>query len=165
MDSSGNPFLEQKVPVGDIVNPLLRKAVALWTERKGARRFPTRDQMPPRDMAAYLRNTALVRVMDGGQDYEYRVMGDALVQVLGMSFQGLKVSELEQRLPGFAGLLKPTYDLLVHGGEPLAFSGSMDQSPTGRAFSHETVLLPLGSDAVDHILIVAAVHFGAVRPT
>ena len=45
----------------------------------GEGRFLARDELVPRDMAAFLRNIALVRLLVGGRDYEYRIAGDAHV--------------------------------------------------------------------------------------
>lgn len=152
-----NELLSQLTTFGEIGNPLLQKALALWTERKGERRFPAREDMSPRAMAPFLRNTVLVKVIDGGREYQFRVVGDAMTEIQGASFQGLTLSEIDKQLPSYGTLLRPTYDLMVARGEPLAFRGHIHRSPSGRAFFHETLTFPLGADGihVDHILVVA----------
>lgn len=154
-----NELLAQQVGLGDIVNPLLHKALALWTARKGERPFPAREDITPRDMAPFLRYIALVRVLDGGREYQMRVVGDALVQVQGQSFQGLTLGEIDQKLPGYGSLLRPIYDQVVAKAEPLAFRGPISRSPAGRVFFHETMIFPLGRDAVDHVLVVGIQDF------
>lgn len=163
--TADNELLGQLTTFDKIENPLLLKALALWKERKGARRFPTREDMTPRAMAAFLRNTALVQVIEGGREFQFRVVGDAITEVQGTSFQGLTLGEIDQKLPGYGELLRPVHELVVARAEPLAFRGHVRLSPKGRMFFHETVLLPLGSDVVDHFLVVAAhVYESGVEP-
>jgi hypothetical protein len=156
--ASDNELLGQLTTIDQIGNPLLQKALALWTERKGERAFPSREDMTPRAMAAFLRNAALVKVIDGGRDYQFRVVGDAITEIQGNSFQGLTLGEIDKQLPGYGSLLRPTYDLQLARGGPVAFRGHIRRSPVNRAFFHETVTLPLGADGVhiDHILVVSA---------
>jgi hypothetical protein len=150
-----NELLGQMTTLNAIKSPLLLKALAIWTEKKGTRRMPARDDMTPRAMAPFLRNTALVKVIDGGREYQFRVVGDAVTQVQGQSYQGLTLTEVDKKLPGYGSLLRPVHDVVVARAEPLAFRGHIRRSPTGRMFFHETVILPLGSgDAVDHFLVV-----------
>jgi hypothetical protein len=133
-------------------------AFKVWMERRGTRRLPAREDIPPRAMAPFLRNLVLVRVLDGGRDYEFRVVGDAIVQVQGKSFQGLALTEIDRQLPGYGGLLRPIYDKVRARCEPLAFRGTIHNSPAERSFSHESLVLPLGPEdgVVDHILVVGA---------
>lgn len=160
-----NELLGQLTTLDEIQNPFLQKALALWTERKGARRIPTREDMTPRAMAAFLRNTALVKVIDGGRDFQFRVVGDAITEVQGASFQGLTLAEIDRKMPDYGSLLRPVHELVVARAEPLAFRGHVRRSPTGRMFFHETMLLPLGGEAVDYFLVVAAhVYESGVEP-
>lgn len=149
--------LGDRVEIGAIRDPLLHQAFAVWNELKGAGRFPTREAMTARAMAPFLRNIVLVRVLESGKEYEFRIVGDAIVQVQGQSFQGMKLAEIDANLPGYGATLRPIYNELVADGTPRAYRGHIPQSPLKRAFSHESLLFPLGSgDAVDHILIVGA---------
>ena len=151
-----NELLGQLTTIDQIGNPLLKKALELWTERKGERKFPAREDMTPRAMAPFLRNTALIRVLDGGRDYQFRVIGDAIAEIQGNAFQGLTLGEIDKQLPGYGALLHPTYELVVTRREPVAYRGHIRRSPVQRAFFHETLTLPLGADDghVDHILVV-----------
>ncbi len=37
--------------------------------------MPARSELSPRDVRAILHNIVLIRVIDGGRDYEYRIVG------------------------------------------------------------------------------------------
>lgn len=158
--------LGERVPVEDISEALLRQALAVWGEQKGAARFPPRDAMTPRAMAPFLRNIVLVRVVDGGKQYEFRIVGDAIVQVQGAAYQGMTLTQIDTKLPGYGAALRFIYDAVVAEGSARGYRGRIEQAPMGRAFAHETILLPLGADGatVDHILVVGVYSFNVGNP-
>jgi hypothetical protein len=157
--------LGERVEIAALVDPLLHQALSVWNEHKGAARFPARDTMTPRAMAPFLRNIVLVRVLENGKDYEFRIVGDAIVQVQGGAFQGLTLTEIDAKLPGYGTSLRLLYDQLVAAGEPHAYRGHVPDGPVKRAFAHETLLLPLGTDAaIDHILVVGAYTYTMDAP-
>jgi hypothetical protein len=143
------------IAVADVRNPLLHKGIALWERQRAARRFPGRDDMSPRVLAGLLRNTVLVRVL--GDDFQFRIVGDAIVAAQGSSFQGKTTAEIEAVLPGYGRMLHHVYREVCKAGTPHAYRGWFERSADGRAFYHETVVLPLGVDgeAVDHLLVLA----------
>jgi hypothetical protein len=147
----------------DVQNPLLRKAFDLWNALRGNRSFPSRGDVTPRNMAEFLRNTVLVRVLEGGKEFQFRIVGDAMVEVQGASFQGLTTAEIESQLPGYGAMLKSVYRQICKSGEPLAFRGWFVHPNTHLAFFHESLIMPLGEDgaAVDHILVVGIYAFEA----
>jgi hypothetical protein len=147
----------------EVQNPMLRKAFELWNGLKVARRFPARTEITPRNMVEFLRNTVLVRVLDGGKDFQFRIVGDAIVEVQGESFQGMTTAEIDARIPGYGVMLKSIYRQVCKTGEPMAFRGWFVQPKTKIAFFHESLILPLGPDdaTVDHILIVGVYAFEA----
>lgn len=163
---AASSMLGERIAVDAISEPLLRQALAVWEEQKGAARFPTRDAMTPRAMAPFLRDIVLVRVVDGGKEYEFRIVGDAIVQVQGAGFQGMTLSEIDAQLPGYGAALKPIYDAVVAEACAFAYRGHIEQSPMKRAFAHETILLPLAADGatVDHILVVGVYSFNVGNP-
>jgi hypothetical protein len=150
--------LGERVQIDSIHDPLLNQAFSVWSELKGEARFPQREAMTPRVMAPFLRNIVLVRVLENGKEYEFRIVGDAIVQVQGESFQGMTLAQIDAKLPGYGATLRPIYGKLVAEGEPRAYRGHVPDAPLKRAFSHESLLLPLGADGktVDNILIVGA---------
>lgn len=144
------------VPLSAIDSPILVKALDLWNGLKAKGLRPARTDVTPRLLKPILRNTSLVKVMDGGADYEYRIVGDAFVQAHGRSFQGLRWSETSELSPGFHKFIKPVYDRVVRDGEPLAMRGWIERGGVRESHIYcEYLYLPLGEPAVDHILIAA----------
>jgi hypothetical protein len=103
-----------------------------------------------------MRNVTLLRVVDGGRDYEYRIVGDAYVLAHGVSFQGKCWSDTALLSPGYKAYIKPIYDKIVQDEEPIATRGWIERGAGGSGTVYsEYVFLPLGHAKVDHILIIA----------
>ncbi|MGD0189400.1 MAG: PAS domain-containing protein [Rhizomicrobium sp.] len=160
--SSHRDRLPQEIDLSEVQNASVRKGLSLWTAKKGERKMAARDDLAPRDMADFLRNIVLVRVLDGGREFEFRIVGDAMVVIQGASFQGMNTGEIEQALPGYGSMLRSVYKCLCLRRAPMAFRGNSTGSPTGKPFFHESLLLPLGADGetVDHILVIGVYSFG-----
>ena len=96
-------------------------------------------------------------VVDGGKDYQYRVVGDAQVQAFGWNCSGQSVDELDRVVNGMSAVMRRLFDKIVASKAPLAFHGYLIRGTSGE-LHHETLFLPLGDrdDAVDHILNVSA---------
>ena len=151
-----DPRICRIIPLADVDHAILLDAVGLWQRLKGERKYPSRNAVTPRILKPILRNTTLLRVVDEGADYDYRIVGDAYVMAHGQSFQGKLWSQTEAMSPGFYKFIKPVYDRVVRDGEPLAMRGWIERggASTGHVYC-EYVYLPLGEDRVDHILAVA----------
>ena len=132
-------------------------AVRYWTGLRGARNFPPRNELSPRDMAPFLRNIVLLRVIDGGSDYEYRIVGDAFVQAFGADFRGTRLSAVEITNPDYGRAARATYEHVRVTGHPFALRGVVSPSTPSLFSYHETAFLPLGTEAtVDHLLVATA---------
>jgi hypothetical protein len=140
----------------------LRQIADHWTALKGTRQFPSRNDFKPVSIKKMLRHISLLRVIDGGKDYQFRVMGDVHVQAYGENFSGLMISDMARQHPKFAEGLKLFYDGVRMGRRPVAYRGwiGRDMPETKYSF-HEVIYLPFGEtdDTVDHIL-VAGVYLG-----
>jgi len=134
------------------------QAVRYWMNLKGERRYPSRQDIALRDMTPFLRNVVLIRVVDEGADFEYRIAGDAHVQAHGLNFQGMRVSQVEMLAPERGKKTRATYEYVRLLGEPFAVRGWVGRdAPDSKFCYYETAFLPLGSDGeVDHILVVTA---------
>jgi hypothetical protein len=147
----------QRVPLDRLQSRLLREAYNTWDLARGERMFPSRTEMTPQRMRRFLRNVFLLRVIDGGRDYQYRVVGEAQIQAFGWDCAGQSVDELDAVVPGMTAVMRPLFDKIVKTKAPLAFEGYLSRSAR-HDLQHETLFLPLGAsdDAVDHILNVSA---------
>lgn len=139
----------------EIEEPAVRAGFEHWAKLKGARQYPARSEISPREIASLLRNTVLLRVVDGGADYEFRIVGDAHVLAHGYSMQGRKLSQIGEHSPGYDAVLRTLYDPVVKTHTPFALRGWLMRGETQKQYIYtESVFLPLGpnSATVDHVL-------------
>lgn len=142
--------------IDEIESAPVRGVVELWQSLRGERRFPARDAVGPRSLRRLMRHVMLLRVIDGGADYEFRIVGDVQVQAHGTSFLGMKLSEVAREFPKFAAGQKLFFDGIRMGRDPFGYRGWIGKDmPDTRYSYHELALLPLGpsDDLVDHILV------------
>ena len=147
----------------EVQNPLTRKALEKWDRLRGMRRFPSRTDTSPRELSAFLRNIALVRVIQGGADFEFRILGDAIMQSQTRLHPGMTTGDLDEIRPGYGALFRSLYQSVCDVRAPQAYRGFYESGADKRSFYHETLFLPLGSDdgVVDHILVVGVYAIGA----
>jgi hypothetical protein len=146
--------LPGEIALAEIHSSNVGKGLALWRRLRGARRFPARRDIAPRDLGELLRHTALVRL--SGADFEIRLVGDAIAQAQGISFGGYSSAMVDKLSPGYGAELRRVFLHIRATGEPVVFRGWYERDPGPKPVYHETMFLPLGDDAVDHILVVAA---------
>ncbi|MBU6445088.1 MAG: PAS domain-containing protein [Alphaproteobacteria bacterium] len=146
--------LPGEIPADGVQHALLRKGLALWHELRGPRLFPSRTQLSPRALGPLLRHTVLVKVVDGGSDFQVRITGDAIAAVQDVPLQGLTTAGIDQKLPGYGALLRRFYGRACAGRKPLALRGMLQRATASRGLYRELLLLPLGEcdEAVDHLV-------------
>ncbi len=146
--------LPGEIPAEEVRHALLRRGLALWQDLRGQRLFPSRGQASPRALGLLLRNTVFVKVLDGGDDFQIRVVGDVVTAAQDVPLQGLTTAAIEPILPGYGKALHQLYSRACAIKAPIALRGPMvRRSRLGQIF-REYLLLPLGErdDAVDHLL-------------
>jgi hypothetical protein len=154
----GRPAILEKplfYPVDTAESAVIHKGVAYWRDLKGDRRFPERNQVTLRGLRALAKYSSIVRVIEGGRDYEFRFVGDVPVSAVGWNFQGRRMSEDDVATVMRANYRQQFYDQVVESGEPWLFRCRMvDNFGLKLPLHSETVYLPLGYDegAVDHLL-------------
>ena len=159
LDSGHAPEkLSHRIALSEIDSTILLQGIAYWRGLCRERKFPARADVMPRGLAGLLRYTTLLRVIDGGEDYEYRIVGDAYVMAHGASFQGKRWSETDKITRGYHAMIKSTYDRVVRKGEPVATRGWIERGGRSSELLYsEYLFLPLGEDdkTVDYILVFA----------
>lgn len=155
----------QKIDPSQVENPLTRKALEKWNSLRRGRRFPSRKDASPRELSSLLRNIALIRVVQGGADFQFRVLGDAIIQSqIGVKI-GMTTTELDDQYPGYGALFRTLYQEICDTRAPHAYRGFYERTSDKCSFYHETLLLPLGDDdgVVDHILVVGVYAMDAAK--
>ena len=150
--------LSSQIALGEIDSSILLQGLEYWRGLCGERKFPARSDVTPRGLGGLLRYTTLLRVIDGGKDYDYRIVGDAYVMAHGVSFQGKRWSQTDKLSPGYHAMIKSIYDRVARKAVPIAMRGWIERSgATAEYIYSEYIFLPLGTDGmtVDHILAFA----------
>lgn len=145
-----------------IADNILGPTYEYWRLQCRGRPYPQRSDITPRGLKPLLRHAVLVAVLDGGADYEYRVIGDACVQAHGCNLQGLRWSELDICNSGYATEIRKIYDCAAQMGQPCAASCIIPRrfftAPYSDDFVHCTFLcLPLGQpdSGINYVLIAS----------
>jgi hypothetical protein len=143
------------VELSNLKSQICRNALQVWNELRGDGVFPQRDQVTPRRLAPFLRSVTLYELVNGGEDFQRRVMGDATARIFGVSPVGNRAN-LNTMSAGMGDVVCRLNIAVAKRRAPLALRGWLKRAEGDLVF-HETVLLPLGSKGgeVSHILAVA----------
>jgi hypothetical protein len=144
------------VELSRLKSPTLRLGADYWHLQRGSRRFPAREDIRPEELAGVLRGLAIIRVLDGGEDFEHCMVGDGIQMAYRAPGQGRRLSEVARDMPGTAGRLRRYYRHVTETRFPLGVHVAIDPGHSEVNFADaEALLLPLGvtDTAVDHILV------------
>jgi hypothetical protein len=142
-----------RVPIDHLQSPILHQVKHIWDAKRAGRVYPSRNDLRPHDFASFLRHLSLARVIDGGDDFEMRIIGDEIVQAYGENFTGRTLSSLAD-LIGEAML--GAYQAVRQEGCPILLQGSFERKHNDH-FRREVILMPLGMDAQVEFVLSAGV--------
>ena len=127
-----------------------------WKRLAMGRLAPKREEITPALLKSALPWIWMIDVVDGGQDFRFRIAGDRVVQFLGRRYAGLLLSEfLDQP---FFQRMRAILEQSVKHKRPLA-AGPMRSNMEGKEFLElEVVVLPLSEDGL-HVTTI----FGAME--
>ncbi len=140
-------------------NPVLRLGVEYWRQLCGERRFARREDLDQRKLAPALSNMIIVRVVDAGADFAFRIVGDEVRRAYPVPLNNRLMSEIAADLPVLAEKLALAYRRVIGTKSPFAVRTHVGLDNPEVNFSYaEAVHLPFGAtdDAVDHLLTLAA---------
>jgi hypothetical protein len=143
-----------RIDPDEVQHPSMRLGLDYWRRQKGERRFPSRDDIKPRDLTPALQHLSLLKVSDG--DFLYRIVGDAVVRSYDVALQHRRLSEIAQTSPAFGAIATPLFQSVLENKAPLAIRGTTGHDAQRANFTdYEALFLPLGPDdaTVDYILV------------
>jgi hypothetical protein len=144
------------IPVDQLRDPIFQQSVAYWNSLRNGRRFPARDLLRPQKLAGALRHAVLLKVVDSGADFEYRIIGDVASTAYCIPRQSRLLSEIAKVAPRAAHRLGQIYSCCLETKAPFGVRWALGRDVELANFaSCEAVILPLGpdDDTVDHILV------------
>lgn len=143
----------REIDFAEVDCPVLRAGYAYWQSKCAGRRYPTREDIHPREIAPFLRYVSLIKAE--GDDFIYRIVGDVVVMSYAVPLQSRRLSDLVYDEPGFGCYVIPRLQHVAQTGAALAVRGKLGRDVTQVNFTDcENLVLPLGPDdaTVDHIM-------------
>jgi hypothetical protein len=153
-----DPVKFEVITLEALENPIVRRGTDYWLSLRGTRCFPARDDVKLREIGSVLSHMMLITVIEGGADFELRVVGDAIAWALRVPVHKRRLSDIGNDAPVFAERNFKFYRSVVESRRPLAIHTRLGlDSPELRFTNAEAAILPLGSsdDVVDHLLAFA----------
>jgi hypothetical protein len=147
----------EPIALADIESPEVATIVAAWNKWRGMHAMPAREKLSLRDFGRAASHISLARALNEGEDYEFRIIGDAHVRAYGTSYQNKSLKDVIIASPRFGKQLKASYDLVRNTGRAYSFRGLIGRDAPDAAFAwFETCYLPFEINGiVDHILNAA----------
>ncbi len=142
------------IGLAELSYPQVRDGLQYWQSLKGERLFPSRQQVKPRAIASLLANTILIKVIEGGKDFVFTIVGDEVLRSYRTPFIHRRWSELVVDLPHAAAYWGDVYRDICRNKKPWAVRYTPGLDGEAKFSKAEAVVLPLGpnDDVVDHIL-------------
>jgi hypothetical protein len=142
-------------------SPAIAAAVGYWRAKAAARAMPSRAELDPVEMRAFLRKILIIDAMENG-DFIYRLCGTEISERNRQDLTGRRADA--ESLGASAPQFLDAYRRTVAGRAPIFFVGQMWWQDRGY-ISFEQVILPLSSDseAVDKLLCVVDFEVRAGR--
>jgi len=136
-----------------IAHPKLASLLAYWQQRRGSRTMPARADIEPADLKTLLPNIFMVDVEYAPFRLRYRLIGSALVDVLGHDIKGKYLDEMPLLFRTFAA---GAYE------EVLKVQGPCYKEVKGIAayfrVAYKRLLLPLSTDGQTINIILGAIY-------
>ena len=136
----------------------LRFLLRYWSELAGARGMPRAKEIDALEMRPALGYINLLDVIDGGEDFRYRVFGSVIAAVAGYDMTGRTVSALKTA-PYMAEFALATCRAVVLRGQPLLTEHRPPASAVPTVAWHGLILPLAGEDGTVTRLLVGSVPF------
>lgn len=138
-----------------VEHPDLKALLALWNQKRGERKMPTRDEFEPRDMRSYLRRLHLYDVVEGGRNFRIRVFGTSLTIGLGTDPTGKLITEHPDPVAGHRFMLILQH--VVSVGRPVRVVADHRIPERLATMQTEALWLPLGTKTVEQVLAASII--------
>ena len=131
-----------------------RAAYNYWNKLRGERLWPAREDLKLRDMASLVPHMSLLKVLDGGADFEHRIVGDMMVRAFSVVIQNRRFSEIAVDAPTLIEGSLTLFRKVLSERTAIAWQQRVLRDSIHIVTTYtEMVLLPFGKsvDAIDHI--------------
>jgi hypothetical protein len=139
---------------GVTTDPVAIRLYLYWLKCRGAKQFPSRDDIDPIDFRFALGRVSLIDVLEQPRRYRYRLVGTMVTDHLGYEMTGKFLDQLpESQVRAY---LDQLYGSVVAQRVPIHEGGQTVLD--GRLWKYESLVLPLSSEgqAVDLLMAYRA---------
>lgn len=143
------------ISLDDLQSPVVRLGLEYWNTQRGMKRFPTREDIRARDIASALPHMVLVKVLDSGEDFLLKIVGDEVSRSYRAPLNNRLMSEIAADLPNTVERWRALYRQVAQTALPMAVRVVVGlETPEINFTQAETICLPLGpsNDCVDHLI-------------
>ena len=154
----------EAVPAEELRHQVVRLGIEYWKRLRGSRAFPAREDIKPREIAGALTHIVLAKVIGGGNDFEFKIVGDDVGRAYRAPLINRRMSEVAVDLPRAGKRWGDLYRQVVDTRMPVGIRGIVGHDAREVNFiESEVVGLPVGpSDAVVNYVLTFGYH--ALRP-
>jgi hypothetical protein len=145
----------------EISHPTLVEIYRYWADKRRGRAMPNRADIDPTEISALLPHIFMVDVERDPLRFKYRLIGTAVVGLLGRDFTGRAV-DITNYSEEHAAALRDIFMGVVDTGRPVGWKGNIFYVPGREWMPIESILLPLCMDGNGVKIIFAG--FAATRP-
>jgi hypothetical protein len=144
----------------------LKSLYRYWTAKRTGRALPGRPDIDPADLLTTLPHLLLIDVIEGGQDFRYRLVGTEIQRHIGRPVTGHLVSETlsGEYLDYIHSLHRLTVDEAVAiYSESNFIEGLSGFAPTTEYKRTYRLMLPLAKNGVSVDMLLCGQIFGPIR--
>lgn len=127
-----------------LLSPFMRPPFAYWEAKRGGREMPTRADLDPLEMRAWLPQTMLLEPLETG-DFRVRLVGTDVRERMGLEMTGRLASELPTS-PEVMRSVLAEFREVMQGRRPTYNRREHISAITGKPIRFERLLAPLSSD-------------------
>lgn len=125
--------------------------------------MPLRDDFPFEELAPWFGHVLIMEVIDGGQDFRYRMIGTAITEFLDRDYSGRLVSDCDYGSSDDGrSKVVDTFRRPVLEGRPVFRSGHVIWATDKTWRAYDSVHCPLSRDGTGIDLTIGVLYFGTV---
>lgn len=153
------PHVGAQLNPGALENPTLAFLRDYWEKKRGGRRMPSRADIRPSELREHLAWVIMADVLNGGDDFRYRLIGTLVTEYFLTEATGKTVRESFEKLgPAVSHAVLAVMRTTTKERAPIHAFGDADAFATGyEAF--DAIFLPLSDDGENANVILHAFVF------
>lgn len=144
----------------DIPSVELRRLYAAWKGRAGDRIGPRRDEISPAELKFALPMLWLWDVVDGGQDYAFRLAGERIKTFMNIDFATKRLSQFPKTL--FSDEVRLVFSHCVNDRKPLIVGPAPMTYELRKHHTVTVIVLPLSDNGADVTGLLGATEVEAM---